>query len=308
MADPDDHQPLIVQRTRHSSKSQHNDEEEESDAVMASIQAGRLKSSWRFRFAMIFLGIFYLLLGVGVALASLEYSFWLALGLSLGLVIPAYMSAPSIWVCLFRPLAKMSGWRETLYSLSFWAFLLGSAAGCGGGYFLREYRYAIRGVQATSVSPTTVVDAGSIISFTGGTKPYPELGARTAHLGIWPVCIAPLLANPSDKEVNYFAVGNGVCCAGEKPKCHNWDKANKGAIVLHSNQMEFYPSTGAIAKITSGPPNSMLVSPQHKFVIWGDVAVMKSDDAFYAGITLFSTALFVLVLSTWKAVRTDYSV
>jgi len=301
----EDSQPLIVSRGRHSSKSQHNDEEEESEAVMESIAAGRVRKSFRFRLPVVLLGLFYFAVGVAVAMGSMESSFWLALGLSLGLLLPMYLSAPFCWSCLFRPLAKQSAWKITLYSVAFWAFLVGGAAGCSGGYFLREYRYSVTGVQANSVSPKTLVDAASVVSFTGATRPVVALGGRTVHLSVWPVCAAPLLDDPTSKDVKYFAVGNGVCCAGSEPSCSKWDASGKGGFLLRSNQLEFYPSLSTV--VEQAVSKGMSVDPKHKFVIYGDVATMKSNDLFHGILTISASALFVLLVSIWKAVRTDFS-
>jgi len=135
---------------------------------------------------------------------------------------------------------------------------------------------------------------GSIL-FQGAATPIGDfVGVGWGFFGLVPICVAPVMIDTGNRQVNYWAVGHGTCCTDvSDPNCGDWNRAVGGIKLEYT---EFYPKLQDAVKHSKGR-KGLLPRENAPYIIWGD-----PDEQFKVNILV----LLILVLSSKGVFASKY--
>lgn len=253
-----------------------------------------------------FIGFLFSILTFAICGVALAQSIWLSLILLVLLCFVCETTSAIICKGAYKgKRQKRKEWRSTLSRVVLLGVFWAGATGITAGYFVRSLYYVQQLQSFPSINPTInpVSNFGSTKKFEPAGRPQPTIAGRVLGYGFFPVCVAPINPNPTDKNVNYWAIGHGECCTKQPPNCENWDRDKLGGIVLKQN--EFYPDIHK-AIDNSKTTFSTISHPDAIYLIYGDAdAMTKQLETLACTVTLVGFA-FALLLQWRKAYFGEY--
>jgi hypothetical protein len=211
--------------------------------------------------------------------------------------------APALFGCLYRK-GDPNEWVGAVRSVVLVGCLIVAAFGLAGGYYARELYAAKFDRSGANVPSDTTPDPslGVIASFANDAKAMPQLVGRTLVWGMFPVCVAPVLAQFNQRDVGYWAVDSGECCTRQAPDCAGWG-AKGGALVLRFREA-WLGLEDAVAD--SETRYSFNPAESRVFVSFGDPANIIERLHFRAAVLSATGAVAALLVMLYQSLRHKY--